>query len=409
MCRLPNIEGVPLVDGNCARGENLKRLLIVQQYIPEYRRGLFIALGEQLARVNIDMRLVASQPLPPLAARGDSVTRGLVDYEIPSRSLRVGKRRIVRKPLGATLRAFRPEAVVIEQALMNTEAYSLLLGQSFGRAPQVALWGQGRNYSTSSSRLAEQVKIRVTRLSRWFFAYTKSGADYLIQNGYDARRITITNNTIDTASLRTQLDSVSDHDVKRLLEEYGLVQGYTGLFIGGLDHSKGLDFLFESALRVQRRIPDFKLMVGGEGSESEFVKQRILEGYPVVYLGRLSGHRKAVALQAATLLTIPQWVGLVAVDSLVAGKLIVTTRHNSHSPEFDYLQPNHNAVLTHHDTESFAQGVASLIMDPVQRQRLENHARIDSLSLSIEQMVENFVGGIQDWLCGRSLTCSTGD
>jgi len=63
------------------------------------------------------------------------------------------------------------------------------------------------------------------------------------------------------------------------------------------------------------------------------VRARQERGGPIVWLGRVDDHDKAIALHAADLLLIPESVGLVAVDSLAAQVPLVTTELRSCCPE----------------------------------------------------------------------------
>ena len=142
--------------------------------------------------------------------------------------------------------------------------------------------------------------------------------------------------------------------------------------------------LIEAARRVAQRIPRFRLLIGGEGASGGWVRERQAAGDPVIALGRIDGHERALALSSADLMMVPQWVGLVAVDSLAAGVPIVTTWHGSHSPEFSYLTDGVNAAVTEHDLDEYATSIVALIGDPARRTALADRARIDSTSYSVE-------------------------
>lgn len=376
----------------------MSRLLIVQGYVPEYRVPFFRDLRSSLAPLGIEVHLVAGEPRGDLALRGDAASPDVVDAVVRQTYYPRVSASLSRKDLRGALRTYRPDAVIVEQALKNLETYPLLARTGWRGGPRVGMWGHGRTYSTAQSPRAAATKDWLTRRSDWFFAYTQDGGDYLAQHGYDPERITVVNNTIDTVDLSAHLSAVAAQDVATFRARHGLVPGRTAIFIGGVDEAKGMTFLLDAANRVAASLPGFTLLVGGSGASAGLVRERQAAGDPVVYLGRLDGADKALALSASDVMLVPQWVGLVAVDSLVAGKPILTTRHASHSPEFAYLLDGHNAVVTAHASDEYAYAVVSLLQDRDRLAALQAQAQQDAGGLSLGAMVGRFASGVEAWL-----------
>jgi len=138
-------------------------------------------------------------------------------------------------------------------------------------------------------------------------------------------------------------------------------------------------------------------MLGGDGVMLEELRAAERAGAPIWVLGRLDGPHRAVAMRSAAVMTIPGWVGLVAVDSLAAGIPIATTVHPRHAPEYEYLHPGVDAVLTTHEPDAYARGIIDLLRDPVRRVVMRAVCREAALDLSIERMAERFVDGIRAW------------
>jgi glycosyltransferase involved in cell wall biosynthesis len=376
----------------------MSRLLIIQPYIPAYRVPFFHGLRTELADSGIDMRLIAGRPQGAAALRGDEAGGEILDGYVDQRTLSFAGRSLNLRSVGEAVRSYRPDRIIVEQAVKNLEAYPLLVRRLLGRGARVGMWGQGRTFSTTQSKAASAVKDRLTRRSDWFFSYTQEGADYVVDHGYDPRRVTILNNTIDTDELSRDLQNVSEGEVASFRRENGLTVGQTGIFMGGVDPEKGIDFLLTAASRVRETMPGFRLLVAGAGGSADHVRRMQSSGGPVVYLGRVEGAAKALALRAADIMAIPQWVGLVAVDSLVAGRPIVTTRHSSHSPEFGYLTDGGNAIVCDHDVASYASAVVSALRDTVSLAEMQRQAISDSQQYSLPAMVGRFAGGVRDWM-----------
>lgn len=375
-----------------------KRLLIVQPYVPNYRLPFFCELRKLLRREDIDMRLAAGRPVGNLAQRQDQEHHQQIDTRLPQRVLKLGSRELLVRSLRTELNRYPPDMIVVEQAIKNLETYALMSRRLIGGSWKIGMWGQGRTYSTYQHDAISKLKDWLTMRSSWFFSYTKEGARYLESKGFDPSRISVVNNSIDTVQLRRDLKEVQDRRLQDFREAHDLTAGRTALFLGGVDPDKGIDFLLETAKMVETRLNGFRLLVAGAGSSAELVKDAQTSGSPVVYLGRVEGPEKALALAASDILAIPQWVGLVAVDSLAAGRPIMTTRHHSHSPEFEYLTPGINTFVSEHDVTEYANMMAWVLQDRLLLRRAQLHAISDSSTFSIEAMASSFSQGVLEWI-----------
>jgi len=372
-------------------------LLILQPYIPEYRVAFFRDLRSALHDKGFELVLAAGRAEGHLAQRGDDRTESTADVLLNSRSVGVGGKSFLLRDVRSVLHQVQPDLVIAEQAIKNIDVYSLLMRQVVKGSPRLGLWGQGRAFSTPQGTMGSLLKQWVTRRSDWFFAYTQEGADYVIQHGVPANRVTILNNTVDTEQLRRELDNVSDTQVEDFRQQHSLIAGKTALFLGGVDSSKGIKFLLDSAEKIAQHDPEFRLVIAGSGSSSELVQRRQEAGAPIAFVGRLEGFDKAVALRAASVMMIPEWVGLVAVDSLLAGCPVVTTHHASHSPEFIYLQNQRNALVLPHALDVYSLGIVGLLDDQHRLSELRDQALADALSYSLASMVSRFAGGVESW------------
>jgi glycosyltransferase involved in cell wall biosynthesis len=268
------------------------------------------------------------------------------------------------------------------------------------------MWGQGRTYSTRQNAVAGKLKQLLTQRADWFFAYTNLGAEYVVAQGFPSSRTTVLWNSIDTTALQADLAAVSTAELDSFRSAHGLKKGNTALFLGGIDDRKGIRFLLESAREIGVAAPDFCLLVGGSGEMESVIARESASGGPVRYLGRLEGREKALALAAADFLMIPEWVGLVAVDSLAAGRPLVSTRHGSHSPEFEYLVEGDTLVLSEHEPSEYARAVLDLLKCPERLTRMSDRGQLIAKDLSIERMADNFVLGVlawQSWLKSHSV------
>jgi glycosyltransferase involved in cell wall biosynthesis len=375
-----------------------KRLLVVQPYVPAYRVALFEQLRQALAAREIDLHLAVGVTPPELEARRDSRGQGIADEQLAEWSIRLGGSTLRYRRLDSLLGRLQPDLVIVEQAIKNLELYGLLLRRSLHSSYRLGLWGHGLPHPRNQPAAKSRLRMAITRRADWFFAYTQAGADYVVQHGVRRDRVTVLNNTIDTAALGRELALVTERDLSEFNARLGLSPGITALFLGGVDQHKGVDFLVAAAGEIRRQLPGFVLLIGGRGGLEARVQAAQEAGAPIRFLGRLDDASKALALTSCSILCIPEWVGLVAVDSCVAGRPIVTTVHPNHAPEFEYLRDGENAILVPHEIGAYAAAVSDLLSDGRRLSALQAGAVASAEGMMIEAMVERFVAGIESWV-----------
>ena len=373
----------------------MKRLLIVQPYIPEYRAPLFAYLRSGLLDIGFELHVAIGHAGLEQQLRKDATSDGL-DHQLEQRNLAIGSRGFLYRKVQGLVKELQPDLLIVEQAIKNLESWPLLLSRSRTK-PLVGIWGQGGYYSHAPSSLSKRVKSLMNHRGRWFFAYTDEGSKFVVDQGFPKDRVTTLNNSTDTLQLREDLAQISPQELCDMRNRYGLVEGKTALFMGGVDPRKGMEFLVEAARRIGSIDSEFQLLVVGDGSDVGRVKQAQAMGIPIHYLGRASGAAKAVTLAMSDFLLIPEWVGLVATDALAAGRPVVTTDHSSHAPEISYLVEGTCRITTLHDVESYSNAVVELMNDPERLSQMQALSRMEGNSYSIQSMGDRFIAGIHDW------------
>lgn len=372
-----------------------RRVIVIVPLVPEYRRALYAQLHDRLKRHDIDFVVMSGEPSPRIRDRSDRI---LEDWSRPltSKWIQVWGKEIGFRTLG--YRGLTPyDYVIVEQALKNMETYPLLALMKLGRI-HLAMWGHGDTYSVTQSKSLRKLKILIAKSCERVFVYTEMGSQYLIKSGVEEGGITILNNSIDTETLSNDLDLVTDIEKAHLKSKYDLTEGRTALFIGGVDKSKGIPFLVNAAKSIAQIDPTFRLLIVGEGSMSKKLKTTLDPNGPIFLLGRRTGREKAIALSCANVLTVPEWIGLVSVDSLVSGVPIVSTDHPSHSPEKEYLVDGETAVFSNHNVIDYAQAVYDVLSDPVRLQSMRAKCLSEARNHSFNDYVDRFEVGILDWI-----------
>ena len=374
----------------------VKRLLIVQPYIPEYRAPLFSYLQAGLLNIGVELHVAVGRAGTEQQLRKDATSDGFA-HQLEQRDLAIRRHGIRYKKVHGLIKELQPDLLIVEQAIKNLESWPLLLSQSRSK-PLIGIWGQGGYYSHTPSSLSKRLKNLMTHRGRWFFAYTDEGSRFVVDHGFPKDRVTTLNNSTDTLQLRQDLAAISPQELRDMRNRYSLVEGKTALFMGGVDPRKGVEFLIEAARRIRSIDSEFHLLVAGDGSDVGRVKQAQAMGIPIHYLGRASGATKAELLAVSDFLLIPEWVGLVATDALAAGRPVVTTDHSFHAPEIAYLVDGTCRITTLHDVKTYSNAVVELMNNPDQLSQMQASSRREGNSYSIQSMGDRFIEGIHHWV-----------
>lgn len=371
-------------------------VVILQEYVPKYRVPFFYRLIELGAQNGVEIRVAAGGANKGQGKRQDGALAKFV-IPISQKEIRIGNFRLVFRRVASIIDS--ADLVIMEQARRNIDAYWLLL--SPWRRRKICLWGHGRDFVTTPSWFKRRAMARLTRAADWFFAYTEASRDSVVSIGYPHARVTVVQNSIDTTDLEEYVARVSSAQISdfRVENQLGTLNA---IFVGGLDESKRLPFLFEACRNAYRMNDEFRLLVVGSGSLSGTV-ERLAESEPWLrYLGPLFGKEKALAMAAADVIYMPGRVGLVAVDSFAAGRPIVTTAWPWHGPEFEYLENGKTCLVSADDALSSADALLSLITDRQRLQLMQAACRSAGGRFTTEEMAARFFRGIQQALASGS-------
>ena len=367
---------------------------IIHPWMPQYRLEFFEQLINRLAENDVTLHIYYGQTPPEWGARNDNARP---NFAIPldTRFFNVRGRNLSYKNTRNYFKSTKYQLIILEQAIRNIETYKFLANPR--TSSQVAFWGHGRTYTQNKSRFEESIKLGITRRAKWFFGYTDAGVQAVVDAGFARSKTTIVQNTIDTKSLHQQIAALDDNQVASYVEQHDLTKGATGLYIGGVDTAKRIDFLLEAATAVHAENPTFRILVAGDGDETAKVIDFSAKNPYLIYLGRTVGIEKALALRSADFMVNPGRVGLVAVDSLTAGVPIVTTDWPYHAPEFGYLNKT-TSIVTNDNVNDYTSEINRIIRIPTLLESLKKQCIADSASFTTESMVERFAEGISQAL-----------
>lgn len=364
-----------------------RNVVFVERHMAHFRVALYEGLRDSLDRDGVTMHLATGSPTSEEVAKQDTEHIDWADT-LPTRYLLGGK--VCWMPVHSKLGP--GDLLVLEhenKLLWNFwELYK-------PRHYKVAFWGHGRNMqSNRPNGPSERLKRHTTLRADWYFAYTEESRRTLLDIGFPEQRITVFNNAIDTRQLGIDHRSIGAPERVALAHSLGLVGKPVGLFLGSLYAQKGLDRCLQAAMAVRQRVPEFQWLVIGDGPDRQKVEAMAQEHPWVHWVGPKRDREKALYASLADVLMIPGAVGLVALDSLVLGKPIVTMHANAHGPEMEYLDNGVDALITPDGVEAYSEALSHLLLDSQRLHAMQQACLAKAEQYTIEAMIARVHRGV---------------
>lgn len=371
----------------------MNKVVILQHRLLHYRVSLFEQLRDACVKRGIELHLIHGQASPRELAKKDEGTLPWAN-KVCNRYWQVGSRDILWQPFLKSLKD--ADLIVIMQENRILSNYLLILSRMWSPR-KVAYWGHGKNFQSHmpASLREKWKKILLTRVD-WWFAYTEMTVDILREAGYPAQRITCLNNAIDTSGFRSDLASCSVDDIAREKTRLGIAPNATiGVFCGSLYPDKCLELLIESSDLIRKSIPDFALVVIGDGPSMPQMREAAANRPWLHLMGIRKGREKALYFCMGDVMLNPGSVGLHIVDAFCCGMVMVTTQTARHGPEIAYLRDGENGIYGGSTPELYSDAVLSIIQDPARLQKMKASALVDSERYTLKNMVHRFADGIE--------------
>ena len=351
-----------------------------------YRIPFFEALRREMPRRGCELILAYGDPDPSRRLPRPPVT---IDWakRLPTVNLFGG--RVCIQPFAHLLD--RVDAVVLaaENKMINN------LGAQFVPSnTRVILWGHGANLQGRDNTLRERFKRRVARQADWWLGYTEVSRPLIARSRFPAERVTILNNAIDTVGLAAMKSRITTASQEAVRLKFGIQGSQVGVFMGTLYHHKRIPFLLAATLEIKRRIPDFELLVIGDGPDRAIVDNFCSQHRWAHALGAMIGPEKADAVSLGRVMLNPGLVGLSILDSFVFSVPMLTTDCGVHSPEIAYLENDRNGIMTRDDRSEYAQAAVELLTDDAKRLRLQIGCADSARRYTVERMARRFAEGV---------------
>ena len=363
------------------------RVVIVQRRMTHYRIPLFESVREKLDAAGVELVVVFGDATVAEQKKADS---GKLDWGtyVPCRYGLAGN---------VCWQDFRPvirdaDLVVVTQENRLILNHWLLL---FPRKFKMAFWGHGANLQSHARRgFKEKFKRWTTSRVDWWFGYTQMTAELVLPTGFPATRITVLNNTVDATEMQRQRQAVTLQKTQQFRATLGLGTGPIGIFVGSLYADKRLGFLLQAAALIQQRIPDFKLLIVGDGPERNKVSSWCALHPWSKWVGAQLGEDKVAHIALADVMLNPGLVGLGILDSFICGVPMLTTNCGVHSPEIAYLDNGVNGIMAKDDLTAYVDACVVLLGDATLRLQLRTGCLASAANLTVDSMAMKFTNGV---------------
>jgi len=262
-------------------------------------------------------------------------------------------------------------------------------------------WGHGYNHQASVrssvvTSAKEAVKRFMTRRANGLITYTAGGAEYWRQQGMPEDRVIPYYNTIDVEGLRKIRAEITEEQLACLRQTLAVEGKRVLLFSGRLYAEKKVDFLLRAFAILKQTFPRVALLIIGDGEERAELEKlaKHLELNDVHFLGeRVDPRETAAYFLLADLMVIPGLVGLAIVHGFAFGLPLVTTRHDFHSPEIEYLSAD-NGIMTSPDPVNYALAIHSILSSKRVLQTMQYEARVTADGLLLGISVRRFLNAL---------------
>lgn len=367
----------------------MKKVLIIQQIIPEYRIAFFSQLRTELAKEDIELNVIYSN-------KSNSYKSGSRFYEldwgrlIVNKTIKIGRIELCWQPLTKYLKG--NDLVIVEKSNKLLLNYYLIAGRKFLKI-KLGFWGHGRNIQADPDSIANKFAYVTLRMCDWWWAYTNSVRDFLVSKKFPLNKITVVQNAIDTVNLNNQIAEVTDRELLEVKNALGIKGQKITIFCGGMYPDKRIDFILEACSGIKKSIPDFEIIFIGAGVDAHKVADAAEKHSWIHYVGTQNGKDRIKYFKIASVQLMPGLVGLGILDSFALQTPIITTNFAYHSPEVEYLENGKNGIITENNLDAYTKGVVNILKSDKYLDLLPGCIQ-SAQEYTIEKMVDNFKNGI---------------
>jgi len=168
------------------------------------------------------------------------------------------------------------------------------------------------------------------------------------------------------------------------------------LFVGGLKEVKGIVFLIEAFKIINKKLPDARLFLVGDGPEKNNLENAVKEGGlegKVTFIGKVENQKIPEYMALADIFVLPslsEGLGIVNLEAMASGLPIVATNVGG-IPEV--VKDGENGFLVDpEDSQKIAEKVLLLLEDSGLRKNISDNNKEKVKKYSLDIVVEKLMG-----------------
>jgi glycosyltransferase involved in cell wall biosynthesis len=394
------------------RASRGKVAILNHGYLPHYRVRFYELLAE---RGGCDYVVFHGAPPSWVGTPELEGPFAFSQRRVNNREFRVGPLTLIYQPVLWEILTGGYDAIVIttESKFISNLLLALLCKL---RGIAVLYWGFGYHPPRGSREsdvpnpallaVTTFIKKCFTKLSDGFIAYTKSGAERLIESGYPRERTFFVQNTIDMTEQVRLWEAERATDPQAIRREFGLrPDSVVFVFIGRLVPIKRVDQMIEAIRRINRdRLSEHvvEALIIGSGMCEAALREQAADVPGIHFLGALPpDDQVARCLKIGAATVVAGMVGLVANHAFAHGSPVITRELDTHSPEVEYIEHEGNGLIVPGDLDDFAATLARLADDSAWQARLAQGALQTRDGLRMDDMAARFDEAARTTIAGK--------
>ena len=345
------------------------KVLVVQQINRAYRVPL---LGRLSEHPNIELTMLHGTN-PPVQAGdvGISMASGPMPFRTisgPIGGMRAQGREVLW--FGLALQVMRREFFDVVICDFYARLLSIWPMQSIQhrRNAGFILWGIGfHQYPTP---ILDIVRLMMIKRTDALLLYSNKESQQYQRLGVPPDKCFVIQNTVDLEGIDTALASVTKQHIEACRRQLSTPEGPVLLHVGRLAKNKRLDLLLQVLPRLQKRWPNIRLALIGEGPEHAPLQRLAhviaVDGL-VRFLGPITDHKfLAPWVLTSDLVVAPGQVGLLAPMSLAYKRtLVISNVSEHHGPEVQAFAPGETGMIYEYENlEDLGRVISNLLAAP---------------------------------------------
>jgi glycosyltransferase involved in cell wall biosynthesis len=369
------------------------RLAIVTNILPPYRVPLFNHLARQ---PGVDLRVFLCATTEP-NRHWEWPSDICFEYEIGSKwtwSPTPRKTIYLNPGLIRRLRLFAPD-VVISGGMNLVSLLAWLGARSCGA--RFLLWAEGMaGVDDWLGRLMRPLRVGLVRGAHGYVASSRTAAEIFCALGADPQQITISQITLDVATFASEVSS-RRADRQCLRQALGLT-GPTILYVGQLEHYKGVDLLLETFQRLLVCLPTAELVLVGTGAEQTRLKEAVLPTHrsQIHFVGFKQPNELPLYYAVADLFCLfsrREPFGIVVTEAIAASLPVMCSKFAGAA--FDLVEPDRNGyIIDPEEIEANASLMSKILLDDSLRTEMGQRSVEIAQKCTVEEAATSMLNAV---------------